>query len=59
MDDAPGHVVDMRYSMVPNQIDAFWAIVLDPRASPTEHVGFVTTRENAPQQAQQLLDMLF
>lgn len=57
--DAPGHIVDLRYSMVPNEIDAFWAIVLDPDAAPDEHVRFVTTRERAPEQARLLLDMMF
>lgn len=58
-DRAPNRIVDMRYSMVPNEIDGFWAIELDPAAAPGEHVGFITTRERAPEQALRLLDMLF
>src|SRR5690606_3185135 len=57
--DAPYRIVDMRYSMVPNEIDGFWAIVLDPAAGPDEHVGFITTRERAPEQARRFLAMLF
>lgn len=55
----PNRIVDLRYSLVPNEIAGFWAIVLDPDAPPTAHVGFVETRENAPRDALQLLDMLF
>jgi inner membrane protein len=54
-----GHIVDLRYSMVPNEIDAFWAIVLDPDAAADDHVRFVTTRERAPEQAARLFDMMF
>lgn len=56
---AQKRIVDMRYSMVPNEIDGFWAIELDPYAPPDAHVGFVTTRERAPEQALRLLDMMF
>lgn len=55
----PGRIVDLRYSMVPNEIDGFWAIALDPGAGPDEHAGFITTRERAPDQARRLLDMMF
>lgn len=58
-DRAPNRIVDMRYSMVPNEIDAFWAIELDPSAPPDAHVGFVATRERAPEQLRRLADMLF
>lgn len=58
-DRAPNRIVDMRYSMVPNEIDAFWAIELDPSAPPDAHVGFLTMRERAPEQLLRLLGMLF
>ncbi len=57
--DAPERIVDMRYSMLPNEIEGFWAIRLDPDAGPDEHVEFLTTRENAPEQARRFLAMLF
>jgi inner membrane protein len=56
---APQRVIDLRYSLVPNEIAGFWAIVLDPSASSVEHVDYVTTREQAPEQARRLLAMLF
>jgi inner membrane protein len=52
-------VVDMRYSMVPNEIDPFWAIEFDPGASATQHVKFYVTRERAPEQLRRLIVMLF
>ena len=55
----PDRVIDLRYSMVPNEIAGFWAIVLDPNAGSEAHVGFVTTTHGTPEQALRLLAMLF
>ena len=54
----PNRIVDLRYSLVPNEIAGFWAIVLDPSAPPDAHVGLVATRENAPRDALRLIDMV-
>lgn len=40
----PHRVVDIRYSMVPNQIDALWGIRLDPAAPADQPVAFFTNR---------------
>lgn len=56
---SPNRIVDLRYSLVPNEIAGFWAIVLDARAPPGAHVHLVATRENAPRDALRLLDMMF
>jgi inner membrane protein len=58
-DEQPERVIDLRYSMVPNEIASFWAIELDPRANPNAHVSFLTTTRGTPQQALRLLAMLF
>lgn len=58
-EEAPNRVVDLRYSLVPNEISGFWAIVLDSSAAPDAHVGFVATRENARRDALRLLAILF
>lgn len=58
-DRAANRIVDMRYSMLPNEIDAFWAIELDPQAGPDAHVRLLTTRERAPEQLRKLIEMLF
>jgi inner membrane protein len=42
-------VIDIRYSMVPNEIDALWGIVLDPRAGPDAPARFVTSRRATPE----------
>jgi inner membrane protein len=57
-DDAR-HVIDLRYSMLPNEIDSFWTVIVDPDADPSAHVGFRMTREHAPEQAVRLLKMIF
>ena len=56
---AAERVIDLRYSLVPDEIAGFWAIVLDPNATPSGTVDYITTREQAPQQARRLLAMLF
>lgn len=56
---AAHRVIDLRYSLVPNEIAGFWAIVLDPSATSVEHVDYVITREQAPKQARRLFAMLF
>lgn len=45
MDPArPERVIDMRYSVVPNQIEALWGVEVDPDAGLDEHVRFVAER---------------
>jgi inner membrane protein len=58
-EDAPNRVVDLRYSLVPNEIAGFWAIVLDSSAAPDAHVSLVATRENTRRDAVRLLRLLF
>lgn len=58
----PGHpdrLVDLRYSMVPNEISGFWALRLDPNAGPEVHADVIATRERAPSQAVRLIRMIF
>jgi len=43
----PAHrnrVIDMRYSVVPNQIEALWGVEVDRGSAPDEHVRFVAQR---------------
>lgn len=53
----PNRIVDIRYSLVPNEIDALWGIELDPDA-PQQHVDFFTARGDSSQGARKLLQML-
>lgn len=42
--DRPDRVIDIRYSLLPNEINALWSIELDPQASPREHADYSTHR---------------
>jgi len=53
----PDLVIDVRYSLVPNEIDALWGIVLD-RRHPQRHARFVTDRATGPAERAALLEML-
>jgi inner membrane protein len=55
---APNRIVDLRYSMVPNEIAGFWAIILDPDARQDDHVEFVTTTQGVSARVMRLLDSL-
>lgn len=43
----PNRIIDARYSLVPNEVNALWSIELNREASPTAHVRYLTHRENA------------
>lgn len=53
------HIIDVRYSMVPNQFNALWSIKLSPLASTNDHAEYVTHRDNSPESRQLFSDMLF
>ena len=43
----PKRIIDLRYSLIPNQVNGMWGIVLDPLAAPQQHVKWTTTRPKA------------
>ena len=55
---APNRVIDMRYSLVPNEIDPLWGIDLDPGAPVDRHVRFVTDRTAGASQRDALMGLL-
>jgi inner membrane protein len=55
----PNRIVDLRYSLVPNRLDAFWGIELDPVAPPDAHAAYVTMRIRSTAEGGELLRMLF
>lgn len=55
-DDA-GRVIDMRYSMVPDAIDAMWGIAVDT-ATPDEHVKWWSSRQLGEAAYQHFADLL-
>jgi inner membrane protein len=52
-------IIDVRYSMIPNQIAALWSIELAQSAPPNGHVKFLTTREGVLEKIQTLWSMIF
>lgn len=54
----PNHVIDVRYSLVPNRVAPLWGIALDPAAGPSRHVRFVGERRLAAGQSAAYLALL-
>ena len=44
----PLRIIDVRYSMVPNQINALWSIELSTSADLDAHVEYIVDRESTP-----------
>ena len=47
---SPNRVIDIRYSVVPNEIAPLWGIGLDPNAPPDRHAIFTTDRRGRSEQ---------
>lgn len=56
--DRADHVIDVRYSMIPNQIDALWGIRLRRDAGPADPADFYTDRASTPEMRAVLVRML-
>ena len=41
-------IIDVRYSMIPNQVKALWSIELIPGADNNTHVNYITQRDRTP-----------
>lgn len=52
-------IIDVRYSIVPNEIAALWSIGLDPDAPPAQHVSFETHRGDVRAGFDKLKAMVF
>lgn len=52
-------IVDVRYSLVPNEIKSLWSIEVSPDAEPTAHAIYRTHRDDARQSSGKLWQMLF
>ena len=53
----PERIIDIRYSLLPNELDALWSIELSPN-SPNSHVQFQTHRSDRQAKLQQFWQML-
>ncbi len=55
----PNQLIDVRYSLVPNEIAPLWWIELSPNASLEDHVEYYSSHSLTPQQKQRFSVMLF
>ena len=53
-----GDVVDMRYSMVPNEVDPMWGLKIDPGKADDAHVSWFSERALSPAKRSAFGDML-
>lgn len=56
--DHPQRVIDIRYSMLPQEIKPLWGIELSADNSADQHVAFYTERQDSAEKLRQLIDML-
>lgn len=56
--DDPARIIDVRYSLVPNEVNPLWSILLDREAGPKTHATYKTHREDAPNQMALLWAMI-
>jgi inner membrane protein len=56
--DFSDRIIDIRYSMVPNDIAALWSIELSTSASKSDHVNYLANRENIRDRFKTLLNMV-
>lgn len=54
----PDRVIDVRYSMIPNEVNALWSIELSPSAPPDGHVQYLVHRDTSTERNRVLRDML-
>ncbi len=53
----PNRIMDLRYSLLPNEIRPLWSIELDPQNS-ARHVRYLTHRQSGPDAFSRLVTML-
>jgi len=51
-------IMDVRYSLLPNELKPLWVIQLKPE-EPWQHVDYLNTRDLTPKTRQRFLEMLF
>ena len=54
----PNRITDIRYSMIPNEVQGLWSIEIDAAAPRDRHVAYRTHRDASSERTQQLLAML-
>jgi inner membrane protein len=56
--EQPNRIIDIRYSLLPNEVSGLWSIELSPDAGPGEHVGYSTHRDAGPAAVELLWAMI-
>jgi inner membrane protein len=56
--DNQRRIIDIRYSMVPNEVDALWSIEIHPDAGRAEHAAYLVHRDAGPQRGARVWGML-
>ncbi len=54
----PNRIIDIRYSLVPNEINSIWSIELSP-GNQTRHVSYLAHRGSISESKKKLINMLF
>ena len=54
----PNRVIDIRYSVIPNELAPLWSIELDPAARRDEHANYLVHREAGSNRAALMWRML-
>lgn len=54
----PHYIIDVRYSMLPNEIRALWGVRISCNRNQQDHVSYEMTRDITPERRQQFVDML-
>lgn len=52
-------IIDIRYSMIPNEIQALWSIELNPNVAESDHVIYANHRDSSKEKRKQFFKMLF
>ena len=55
----PNRIIDVRYSLIPNQLAALWSIEVALNAGPMDHARFLTHRGNASHRLGELWRLMF
>jgi len=55
----PNRIIDLRYSLLPNEIDGLWSLNLSPNAGPKTHGRYLTHRASKKIHRDKLLQMIF
>jgi inner membrane protein len=55
----PNRVIDVRYSMIPNEVNPLWSIELNSAATPDSHAQYLVHRDASAQRRRVFQDMLF